>query len=207
MSKNIREYQISNSISFRKTTEQYGGLSNMASGYTINVNDIIIPTIEHLYQACKFPEHPELQEAILLESSPINAKAISRKNESLVREDWNTVRIHIMRWCLRIKLSQNWEKFSKLLNETGNKDIVEFTYKDKLWGAVLEGDKYIGINALGRLLMELRENYTKNNERIFCVDPLQISNFCLFNLPIKRICDELYYHEYSDDLDRHLILV
>lgn len=201
MSKNIREYNINDVICFRKTTEAYGGLSNMASGYTINVNDIIIPTIEHLYQACRFPDYPELQEAIILEPSPINAKAISRKNNHLTREDWASVRINIMRWCLKIKLSQNWEKFSLLLKETGEKDIVEFTYKDKLWGATLEGDKYIGVNALGRLLMELRQNHILIEERLYCVNPVEIDNFKLFNSTISQICDELFYKEYSEPVD------
>src|SRR5688500_646897 len=127
-----RIYNINEVVSFRKTKEAFGGLSNMASGYGLNVNGIIIPTAEHLYQACRFPNHPELQESIIHEASPMNAKLISRKNTELTREDWNKVRVKIMKWCLEIKLSQNWEKFSTLLLETGDKAIVEFTKKDKM---------------------------------------------------------------------------
>ena len=44
-----------------------------------------------------------------------------------------------------------------MLLATKDLPIVEFTEKDKIWGAILEGEYYIGTNALGRLLMELRE--------------------------------------------------
>jgi ribA/ribD-fused uncharacterized protein len=207
MSKNLRTYNAKDVISFRKTNETFGGLSNMSAGYSINVNGIIIPTVEHLYQACRFPDYPEVQEAIILENSPMNAKKISRLNSSLTRPDWEQVRIGIMRWCLQIKLSQNWSKFSELLNQTGDKAIVEFTFEDKLWGATLEGDKYIGVNALGRLLMELREKHTKPQNRIYCVDPLKIDNFKLFNDDIEQICDELYYGEYSENFDHSIELI
>jgi ribA/ribD-fused uncharacterized protein len=207
MNKNLRTYNANEVISFRKTSETFGGLSNMSPGYSINVNGVIISTAEHLYQACRFPDFPEIQEAIILENNPMKAKKISRLNASLTRHDWEQVRIGIMRWCLQIKLSQNWNKFSELLNQTGDKAIVEFTYEDKLWGATLEGDKYIGVNALGRLLMELREKHTKHQNRIYCVDPLPIEKFNLFNDKIEQICDELNYEEYSQNFDYKIELI
>lgn len=203
----IRTYKISEVVSFRKTTEFFGGLSNMAAGYSLNVNGILIPTAEHLYQACRFPNHPEIQEAIILEPSPMNAKLISRKHTQLSREDWNKVRVKIMKWCLRIKLSQNWDKFSKLLAETENKAIVEFTRKDKMWGATLEGDNYTGVNALGRLLMEVREEFVKNNYLPYCVEPAPIDNFLLLSIPIEIVCNDVYMTEihYSESEELELV--
>lgn len=202
-----RIYNINEVISFRKTKEAFGGLSNMASGYGLNVNGIIIPTAEHLYQACRFPNHPELQESIIHEASPMNAKLISRKNTALTREDWNKVRVKIMRWCLEIKLSQNWEKFSALLIETGDKAIVEFTKKDKMWGATLEGNTYTGINALGRLLMEVREKYVKTNMLPYCVSPAPIENFQLLSAQIGIVCNEAYETEFRLSEQKELELV
>jgi hypothetical protein len=54
------------------------------------------------------------------------------------------------------------DTFSKILLQTKELPIVEFTEIDKVWGATDEGEFYSGTNALGRLLMELRENL-KNN--------------------------------------------
>ncbi len=191
----IRSYPINEVISFRKTKEAFGGLSNMASGYSLNINGILIPTAEHLYQACRFPNQPLIQEAIILEASPMNAKLISRKNSELTRADWDTVRIKIMKWCLEIKLSQNWDKFSKLLLETENKSIVEYTKKDKMWGAIQVGDNYIGKNALGRLLMGIREDYVKKGIQPYCIEPLNIPNFNLFSYPIEVVCNSVYMTE------------
>lgn len=191
----IRSYPINEVISFRKTKEAFGGLSNMASGYSLNINGILIPTTEHLYQACRFPNHPLIQEAIILEASPMNAKLISRRNTEFTRTDWDTIRIKLMKWCLEIKLSQNWDKFSKLLLETENKAIVEFTKKDKMWGAVQVGDNYVGKNALGRLLMGIREDYVKKGIQPYCIEPPSIPNFNLFSYSIEVVCNSAYMAE------------
>ena len=64
----------------------------------------------------------------------------------------------VMRWCLRVKLAQIWDEFSRLLLATGDRPIVEESRKDEFWGAkVVNTDTLVGVNALGRLLMELRE--------------------------------------------------
>lgn len=202
-----RIYNISDVISFRKTTEPFGGLSNMAAGYSLNINGILIPTAEHLYQACRFPFHPEIQEAIISEPSPMNAKSVGRKNIHHSRNDWDDVRIAVMRWCLRIKLSQNWDKFSAVLAQTQNKPIVEFTRTDKMWGAVQQGDTYVGVNALGRLLMEIREEYVKKGAQPYCIEPPDIKDFYLLSVPVDIICNNAYYAEleYSEVSDCELM--
>ena len=58
---NIRNYNAKEAIVFRKTTEPFGGLSNMASGYALYINELIIPSSEHLYQAMRYPTNPEIQ--------------------------------------------------------------------------------------------------------------------------------------------------
>ena len=67
MSSDIRIYGIDNAITFKKTKEKYGGLSNMASGYPINLNNIRILTSEALYQSLRYPEYPEFQKEIILQ--------------------------------------------------------------------------------------------------------------------------------------------
>jgi ribA/ribD-fused uncharacterized protein len=189
----IRSYHINDVITFRKTNETFGGLSNMASGYSININGIIVKSSEHLYQAMRYPLNPEIQLEILSENSPMTAKMISKKyREKYTRPDWDKVKFQIMQWVLEIKLSQNWKQFGDLLKQTENKPIVELAAEGEIWGAVLRGSVLIGTNALGRLLMEIRERYVITNDYQRCVFPIDIPGFLLYNNQIEMICNDVY---------------
>ncbi|MEP1034399.1 NADAR family protein [Ekhidna sp.] len=157
MSLSTRSYHKNSCITFKSTKGTYGALSNMAPGFPLLVNGASIKTSEALYQSLRFPEFPEVQRKIFSYSSPISAKKYGRSVLDKTRGDWMEQRFLIMRFCLEVKLYQNYQSFSKFLLETGNQPIVEYTNTDKVWGATLEGDYYTGTNALGRLLMELRE--------------------------------------------------
>lgn len=188
---NERTYFRKNVITFRKTKEAYGGLSNMAAGFFISINNIEIRSSEALYQALRYPNHPEIQKEILLQRSPMTAKMISKKYRQYTREDWNDKRISLMRWCLRVKLIQNWDEFGALLLLTEDKIIVEESRKDKFWGAIPYEDELIGVNALGRLLMELRDDLGKylNADTL---NPPNIDNLKLLGNEIKPISFNIY---------------
>ena len=187
----LRTYFRNQAVVFFKTNDQYGGLSNMASGYPLQVNGLYIPTTEALYQSCRFPHFPKIQQEIIAQHSPMTAKMKSKTNRKYSRKDWEIVRNKIMRWCLRVKLAQNYEKFGKLLISTGDFPIVEQSRKDSYWGAKLTdetGQKLVGQNVLGRLLMELREKFKNDmNKELKKVIPIDISNFLLLGRPIEII--------------------
>ncbi len=187
----IRRYMTSESVLFSKTKEAFGGLSNMAAGYSLFVNELVIPTSEHLYQALRFPDHPQIQWEIINERSPMKAKWIGRSHIDRTRQDWDQIQFKVMQWVLEVKLAQNWDSFSELLRSTGERNIVEITPKPKVWGAVNYGDYLEGVNALGRLLMFLREKYVYTNSRLNCVNPLEINNFSLLGYKIGVLCDDL----------------
>lgn len=183
---NVRRYEKNECIFFRKTKEDWGGLSNMAGGYRLNVDGVDILTSEALYQACRFPHLPEVQKLILEQRSPMTAKMVGKPHRDNTRADWLQVRIKIMKWCIRIKLLNNIKKFGDLLLATKDLPIVEWSRKDEFWGAKLYEEKYfIGTNALGRLLMELREE-VKANKGVFSdgLEPLEIKEFSLLGKPI-----------------------
>lgn len=185
-------YKANECCIFRKTKELYGGLSNMASGFPLKVNGIHILTSEAIYQACRFPHLPDVQEKIIKEKSPMSAKMVGKPHRSNSRDDWDDTRIKIMRWCLRVKLAQNFIEFGKLLESTFDKPIVEDSSKDDFWGAIRDKqDENIlkGTNALGRLLMELRQTYNEKrySYEMFVVEPLNIPNFTLFGQKIDTI--------------------
>lgn len=185
-------YNVTESCIFRKTKELYGGLSNMASGFPLKVNGVHILTSEAIYQACRFPHLIDVQEKIIKERSPMSAKMVGKPFRSNSRVDWDDTRIKIMRWCLRVKLAQNFIEFGKLLESTFDKTIVEDSSKDDFWGAIRDKqDENIlrGTNALGRLLMELRQFYNEKrySYEMFVVEPLNIPDFKLYGQNIDTI--------------------
>ena len=64
-----RTYERQLTVVFRKTQEEFGGLSNMAAGFPLRVNGADIPTSEALYQACRFPHLPDVQRLIVAQKS------------------------------------------------------------------------------------------------------------------------------------------
>lgn len=199
-----RTYNSSDVIAFKSTKEEFGGLSNMAPGYSLRVNDVIIPTAEALYQACRFPLFPQIQEEIINQNSPMTAKMVSRKYHGHTRQDWEEVKYDIMYWVLKVKLSQNYEKFSNLLKKSGNAPIVELSNKDKDWAVVPEGPNTLrGKNALGRLLMQLRSEFIHHDNSNDCVPALNINGFLLYGSEIEMVCNpEIEYEkEMLFDLD------
>ena len=194
----MRTYSRKNAIIFRKTNEQFGGLSNMAPGFPLEINGIQILTSEALYQACRFPHKPEVQRLVIEQSSPMTAKMKSKPYRKDTRSDWDKVRVNIMRWCLRVKLAQNWQKFSALLLSTGDQSIVEDSPKDDFWGAMSSDDEtLVGKNVLGRLLMELREELRGlKGERLKQVEPLAVPQFLLYGKPIDVV--DVHRHSRTD---------
>ena len=184
----FRQYRRTDVVTFRRTGEAFGGLSNMAPGYPIVVAGHRAYTAEALYQACRFPHLPEVQRMILREKSPMTAKMRSKPYRAQSRSDWDEVRVPVMKWCLRAKLAANWARFSVLLLSTGSRPIVEDSSKDDFWGAKPRADGVLeGENVLGRLLMQLREQLETEPSRLECVLPLPIADFLLLSADIPPI--------------------
>lgn len=176
------------SATFRKTNERYGGLSNMAGGFLLKVNNLPILTTEALYQACRFPHLPEVQKQILQEKSPMTAKMKGKPFRTQSRPDWDLVRVDIMRWCVQVKLVQHWHRFGALLRETGQRRIVEESSKDRFWGAVpskQDPNSLVGDNVLGSLLEEMRE--LSKGSRLEEVQPLALPDFLLLGQRIQKV--------------------
>ena len=198
-SKQTRTYDRFDCIVFLKTKEAFGGLSNMAGGFPVEVNGIRILTAEALYQACRFPHILDVQKLIIEQKSPMTAKMKSKPHRHNSRPDWDRVRVKIMRWCLRVKLAQNWHSFSELLMETGERAIIEESRRDAFWGAKPVNDQVlIGMNVLGRLLMELREEVKRGDiASLVHVKPINIPDFLLYGQCIQPIDED----QASDALD------
>ena len=184
-----KTYYAEDSAVFRKTKERFGALSNMAGGFPLRVNDVDIRTSEALYQACRFPHLPEIQRKIIAERSPMTAKMIGKPHRWRSRSDWDSIRVMVMRWCLQVKLVQNWNRFQDELLETGDLEIVEQSRRDDFWGAKpIDDTRLVGVNVLGRLLTKLRDRIKDKRSDVFkSIEPLRIPDFRLYDIQIETI--------------------
>ena len=155
------------------------------------INNVAIRTSEAIYQACRFPHLPEIQNRIIEEKSPMAAKMVGKPYKNETRKDWNEFRVQIMEWCIKAKLAQNFINFGLLLEKTYDKIIVEDSHKDDFWGAIKDRNKekiFVGENVLGNLLTKLREIYvSKEKYQLLTLDPLEIPEFTLFSKKIEGI--------------------
>lgn len=161
------KYFYETSITFCKTKEANGALSNMAGGYPIRMGDKTVRTSEHLYQTLKYTDHPDIQNGIIAIPSPMAAKWYANRFKTThIRKDWDYIKVPVMEWCLNLKLLNNLDTFGKLLTSLDDtKDIVEYSKKDDFWGAKPIDEKtLVGGNNLGRLLWVLMKKYKSNLE-------------------------------------------
>ena len=109
----------------------------------------IYSSTEHAYQAAKFLEEDKRTEIRHL-ATPNQAKKAGKGPG--VREDWEQVKVSVMRQLLEEKFKQEPEK--QVLLATGDRELVEGNWwGDRFWGQCPIGE---GQNWLGRLLMETR---------------------------------------------------
>ena len=130
-------------------TGAYRFLSNFyPSVVKIDGVPVTCPTVEHAYQASKTSDSQERMR-IIFAATPSAAKRAGRKVR--LRDDWELVRVHVMRDLLTQKFAH--DSLAALLLSTGNAELVEGnTWGDTFWG-VCGGT---GLNVLGKLLMEHR---------------------------------------------------
>jgi predicted NAD-dependent protein-ADP-ribosyltransferase YbiA (DUF1768 family) len=159
-----------NEVAFTRTGDTYLGLSNLAPGFPVLLNGSIrIPTCEHLFQALKFPDSPELQRQILSQRTPVMARILAGRvhHKSRIRSDWKEIQMEVMAFCIRAKLIWNWVGFGNRLRESADKEILENSSKtDVFWGVVPTPDGHRGLNHLGILLTGLRDEYLSEDNAV-----------------------------------------
>jgi predicted NAD-dependent protein-ADP-ribosyltransferase YbiA (DUF1768 family) len=129
----VGQYRRADCAAFRKTGELWGEFSNMAGGFPLAVNGVRILTSEALYQACRFPHLPEVQREIIAQASPMAAKMKGKPHRKNSRPDFDSLRVPVMWWALRVKLACNYRSFSRILRASGDRPIVEDSHKKCLW--------------------------------------------------------------------------
>lgn len=161
----IQTYPADECAVFCKTHEEWGILSNMAST-PITIDGVEFKSAEHIFQMMKF-RNPEYVvkawngiTANNKKSSNIKMTAKSYEPNHR-REDWGRMIVDALKYAIQQKYEQ-CETFRQELERSKGKFIVEQqpnpNKKADTWSAKLEGDKWVGSNLTGRLLMELRDN-------------------------------------------------
>lgn len=126
------------------------------SAFQVEWRDVLWPTVEHAYQAAKFMGvSSDVVELIKNARSPHDAQKIANEYKVQRVTDWNEIKVGIMKEINRCKIDQHPYVLKKLL-ESGNRIIIEDSWRDSEWGW---GENRNGENLLGKLWMELREEY------------------------------------------------
>lgn len=110
---------------------------------------MVFNSVEHAFQASKSEKYN-----LFLNCTAKEAKQLGRKLP--LRDDWNIIKVDIMKELLQIKFSNF--ALRKKLNMI-DEDIIEHNYwHDNFWGVCLceKCNGELGVNMLGNLLMKVR---------------------------------------------------
>jgi len=131
----------------RSFTGEYRFLSNFYP-YRVIYDGMEYPTVEHAYQAAK---SFDIRHRLHIQAARRGAIAKAMGRKVLLREDWETVKIPIMRELLVYKFAD--KNLRGPLVRTAPRELIEGNWwGDRFWG-VSNGE---GENHLGKLLMEIR---------------------------------------------------
>lgn len=113
-------------------------------------------TSEHAFAAAK-ANNTAQHDGVRRQVDPGRAKAMGRK--VTLRSDWEEVKFDVMWTILVAKFDQN-PKALAVLKATEGRAIYEGNnWADRIWGVTQDGKQWVGRNALGIQLMNLRTQY------------------------------------------------
>jgi len=121
-------------------------------------------TYEALYHWLKFKdvvptaEQRRIMRAVREAPSAHEAFKIAEANKEHRRRGWDAIKVDVMRSILRTKAAQHEYVRRKLL-ETGDRELIENSWRDAFWGW---GPNRDGQNMLGKLWMEVRAELRSN---------------------------------------------
>lgn len=145
--------------------QEFYPLSNF-SAFAITWRGYRFDTSEHAYHWDKFPpdgyqrllgEESAIAHRIRLSTSAHEAFKLAEREARFRRPDWDDVKVSVMRDILRAKVEQH-EYVRRKLSETGDRELVENSWRDSFWGW---GEDRNGLNMLGKLWMEIRAEFSR----------------------------------------------
>ncbi len=158
-------------VFFWKDDEENGCFSNWF------MRKFIIDGFEYLFveqymmaQKSKLFHDANRYTAILRSSKQWECKELGRQVTPFDSEAWNAVKYDVVKTANRAKFEQNSDLKARLIG-TGNSILAEASPKDTIWGIGLDASaaarinpsEWPGQNLLGRILMELRAEFMRDD--------------------------------------------
>lgn len=120
----------------------------------VEFEGLIFPTVEHAYQAAKTVDMME-RRAIREAQKAGQAKRMG--DHVTKRPNWESIKERVMLQLLSKKFA--YPALAEALLETGSAQLVEGNKRgDRFYGAELVDGRWFGLNKLGSLLMEVRND-------------------------------------------------
>lgn len=154
----FRVYDKTNCITFNSSKRNTYVLSNFYPCKLV-YNGVNFHSSEQLYFYLCTTTKPDIQRLVMEQPNAISVKKLHLTADDR-NHDWVQKRNQIMHTVLMVKYEQ-CKEYREFLMSTGEKDLLEYAYWwDLYWGAstTKNSNYYVGINALGRLHMEVRNN-------------------------------------------------
>lgn len=125
--------------------------------YSVTYEGLTYVSVEHAYQAAKTTD--ENVRKIIQACGSAGAAKRQGKNVKL-RDNWDQMKVSIMRELLLQKFDPSSVICSKLLLNTGQAQLIEGNYwHDLIWGqCYCPRHKWDGTNVLGGMLMDIRND-------------------------------------------------
>ena len=125
----------------------------------ICLDEMYYPSVEHAYQAAKWPYH--MREQFLADITPGEAKKLGQEAPKLNRKKWDKQKVSIMSAFCGQKFWNN-PKMKQMLLMTEDCHLEERnSWGDTFWGTDVNG---VGENNLGKILMMIRSDIATNKE-------------------------------------------
>lgn len=130
--------------------QEFYVLSNF-SAFRVHFDGVWFDTSEQAYHYQRFDGRVH-KRAIVTALSAHEAFRYAQDHKSEQRIGWDAIKVNVMKEILRAKADQHEYVRRKLL-ETGERELVENSWRDPYWGW---GPNRDGLNRLGKLWMEVR---------------------------------------------------
>lgn len=133
---------------------QYRFLSNFyALENGVVVDNLMFPSVETAYQACKYPSE---KRTMFVDVSASQAKRLGKLAPNLDVRKWNKNKVELMRSLVFQKFEKNDALRRMLLLTDGYKLEERNSWNDQFWGVNETGE---GENNLGIILMNVRDKF------------------------------------------------
>ena len=124
-------------------------------------------------QKAKLFHDSERYTRIFRANTPDGCKALGKEVTPFDPKTWDSISYDVVKTANRAKFEQNPD-LMKMLLDTGDSIIAEASPNDKIWGIGMDAETaaktdsadWAGKNKLGKILMELRDEFAGEKSRV-----------------------------------------